>query len=210
MPSPEDARGAVRGWLDDLADIAAAALVAAVHDQPAPTPSRATARGRLADPGACFVTLHRTGRLRGCIGTLEARRPLLDDVIANARAAALDDPRFPAVATAEIDVLEVDVSVLSPAEPLEFDDHADLLRRLRPGTDGIILAHRGRRATFLPSVWAQLPDPASFLLHLRHKAGIEDRVPTAAIAVERYTTAHSPAVAPRAAAARARTAGLID
>ncbi len=142
--------------------------------------------------GAAFVTLTRASRLRGCIGTLEAWRSLAEDVVANARAAALDDPRFPALTLAEIDDTVIEVSVLEPATPLVFADEADLLRRLRPGRDGLTLRYRERRATFLPSVWTQLSEPAQFLEELRRKAGIPVDVAVDQIAVERYTTLSSP------------------
>ncbi len=142
--------------------------------------------------GAAFVTLTRASRLRGCIGTLEAWRSLAEDVVANARAAAMDDPRFPALTRAEVDDTLVEVSVLEPATPLVFADEADLLRRLRPGRDGLTIRYRERRATFLPSVWAQLPEPARFVDALRRKAGIPVDVAASEIAVERYATHGSP------------------
>jgi len=123
-------------------------------------------------PGASFVTLMLDGELRGCIGTLEAWRPLADDVAANAVAAALRDPRFPPVTPAELDRLRVEVSVLTPPEPFPVVDEADACRRLVPGVDGVILSAGIHRATFLPQVWEQLPDPAVFLAHLKHKAGL--------------------------------------
>lgn len=132
--------------------------------------------GWLYPPGATFVTLTQGGELRGCIGTLEAYRPLIDDLESNARAAAFDDPRFPALNEAELDRTRVEVSILSKPEPMEFSDEADALAQLRPGVDGVILeARRGAhwyRATFLPQVWEQLPRPAEFMAHLKRKAGL--------------------------------------
>jgi AmmeMemoRadiSam system protein A len=121
---------------------------------------------------ASFVTLKENGRLRGCIGSLEAYRPLALDVNDNAFNAAFRDPRFPPVNEAEVDRLDIHISVLSPPEPMSFTDEADLLRRIRPGVDGLILEDRGRRGTFLPSVWEELPDAVSFLRHLKLKAGL--------------------------------------
>lgn len=123
-------------------------------------------------PGAVFVTLTRNGDLRGCIGSLEAHRPLLDDLRANARAAAFDDPRFPPLAAEELAATRVEVSVLSPAEPMSFRDEADFLARLRPGVDGVILEYGWHRATFLPQVWDQLPEPRQFMAQLKRKAGL--------------------------------------
>lgn len=126
----------------------------------------------LRQPRATFVTLTLGGRLRGCIGTLEAWRPLIEDVAANARAAAFDDPRFPPLTPAEFKKLEIHISILSPAEELTFSSEADLLRQIRPGTDGLILQAGSRRGTFLPSVWAELPEKELFWAHLKLKAGL--------------------------------------
>jgi len=123
-------------------------------------------------PGATFVTLRRSGALRGCIGTLRAERPLDEDVRLHARAAAFDDPRFAPLARAEYDGLEIEVSLLGEAEPLAAGSEAQALALLRRGRDGVILEWRGRRATFLPQVWEQLPQAARFLAELRRKAGL--------------------------------------
>ena len=126
----------------------------------------------LTEHGASFVTLHLNGELRGCIGTLEAHRPLIVDVAVNAHASAFHDPRFPAVAESEIEKLRIHISVLSPPTAVDFRNEADLIAGLRPGLDGIILESGDRRATFLPSVWDMLPEPAQFLAALKQKAGI--------------------------------------
>lgn len=122
--------------------------------------------------GACFVTLKKKGRLRGCIGSPEAHRPLVADVAENGFAAAFRDPRFPPLEAAERSELTVSLSVLSPSSPMTFADEAGLLAQLRPGIDGLIIADQGRRALFLPSVWETLPEPRRFLSHLRAKAGL--------------------------------------
>jgi len=146
---------------------------------------------RLARAGAAFVTLRQHARLRGCIGSLEARRPLLADVRENARAAARDDPRFTPLTLGELAVTVLEVSVLSAAEPLTFDDEDTLLAQIEPGRDGLVVHHARARATYLPSVWETLPDPRLFLAELRRKAGIAPDVPTAALAILRYTTTSS-------------------
>lgn len=142
-------------------------------------------------PGASFVTLTSGrapgGALRGCIGSLEARRPLREDVEANAVAAALHDPRFAPLTARELDDTVVEVSVLSAPAALPAADEAELLARLRPGVDGVVLSSCGRRATFLPQVWEQLPDPADFLARLRHKAGLPADYWGRDVVVETYT-----------------------
>jgi AmmeMemoRadiSam system protein B/AmmeMemoRadiSam system protein A len=124
-------------------------------------------------PGATFVTLHDAqSQLRGCVGRLEAVRPLGEDVRANAYAAAFEDHRFAPLRAHEWDGLQVEVSLLDPAEPLPARDEAQALASLRPGIDGLILHWRHLRATFLPQVWAQLPEPAQFMAALKRKAGL--------------------------------------
>ena len=137
---------------------------------------------------ATFVTLQIEGALRGCIGVLEAIRPLVVDVACNAFAAAFEDPRFPPMTSPELRRLDIHLSVLSPSEPMHFGSESDLLEQIRPGIDGLILEDRGRRGTFLPSVWEQLPRPADFLEHLRHKAGLPSHYWSDTLAVSRYTT----------------------
>ena len=122
--------------------------------------------------GATFVTLTQHGDLRGCIGSLEAWRPLLQDVQENAIAAAFRDPRFEPLTAKELPVTRVEVSLLTPAEPIFFTSEADALAQLRPEIDGVIFTAGNRRSTFLPQVWEQLPGPASFMAHLKQKAGL--------------------------------------
>lgn len=134
------------------------------------------ASGALAEPGAAFVTLTRDGKLRGCIGSLEPWRPLADDVAANARAAAFRDPRFPPLRADEVADTHIEVSVLGPAELLDVHSEAEAVAQLRPRVDGVIVRSGSRRATFLPQVWGQLPDPHEFLAHLWAKAGLRPGV----------------------------------
>lgn len=127
----------------------------------------------LATPGACFVTLKKAGQLRGCIGSIIAQRDLANDLCENAFKAAFRDPRFPGLREDEInDDLELSISVLSPPHAFPFTNEADLISKLTPFEDGIILSDGNRRGLFLPQVWDQLPEPADFLAHLKRKAGL--------------------------------------
>lgn len=137
---------------------------------------------------ATFVTLNINHDLRGCIGTLEARQPLLIDVVQNARSAAFHDPRFSPLQKQEFLQLEIHISVLSIPEPLEFESEQDLLQKIRPGVDGLVLTAAGQRGTFLPSVWDSLPTAEQFLMHLKNKAGLPMNYWSDSIRVERYTT----------------------
>jgi AmmeMemoRadiSam system protein A len=158
---------------------------AAIERPDAPSPSRA--EPWLQEPGASFVTLRLDGELRGCIGSVQARRPLVDDVVHNARAAAFRDPRFPPVTPAELPRLQVEVSVLSPREPLEADTESEALERLRPGIDGVYFEFHDLAATFLPQVWESLPSPVEFLGELRRKAGLPPRFWHPDVRLSRYT-----------------------
>ena len=141
----------------------------------------------LREPGAAFVTLTAAGRLRGCIGSLVAHRPLGEDVAANARAAAFDDPRFAPVRAGELAGLHIEVSVLSPPTPMTFAGKADALAQLRPGVDGVILKAGYHRATFLPQVWEELPEPEQFIAHLMAKAGLPAHHWDDGVSLDRYT-----------------------
>ncbi|HWA13726.1 MAG TPA: AmmeMemoRadiSam system protein B [Burkholderiales bacterium] len=123
-------------------------------------------------PAATFVTLNKEGRLRGCIGSLAPHRSLREDIEANAQAAAFSDPRFEPLKFEELRDIAIEVSVLSPMEPVEFSSEAELLAQLKPGEDGLVLQYGGRRGTFLPQVWESLPAPADFLGELKRKAGL--------------------------------------
>jgi len=142
----------------------------------------------LQQPGACFVTLKREGELRGCIGSLAAYRPLLEDVAENAYAAAFSDPRFYPLQAAELHGLEMHISILGEAEPMQFRSENDLVEQLRPGIDGLIIEEGFRRGTFLPSVWEQLPEAREFLHHLKLKAGLPVNYWSETVQVSRYTT----------------------
>lgn len=142
----------------------------------------------LREPGASFVTLNRHGQLRGCIGALSAHRPLIQDVAENAWSAAFADPRFAPLREEELEGLEIHISLLSHAEPMEFESEQDLLQQLRPGIDGLIIEEGMRRGTFLPSVWEQLPRAELFLRHLKQKAGLPPDYWSESLQLSRYTT----------------------
>jgi AmmeMemoRadiSam system protein A len=139
-------------------------------------------------PRASFVTLTLEGELRGCCGSLEAHRPLALDVWANARASAFGDPRFGPLEQREWPRVDLEVSVLSPLERMFVRDEEELRARLVPGTDGLVLAWRGDRATFLPKVWEHLQEPRQFLAQLKRKAGWDAGFWAPDLQVWRYAT----------------------
>jgi len=140
----------------------------------------------LSAPGASFVTLFKLGMLRGCIGTLKARRPLGEDVRANAVAAAFADPRFPRLDPGEFLDTTVEVSLLSAPEPMTADNEQSLRDQLRVGVDGVVLEYAGSRATFLPQVWDSLREPAEFLAELKRKAGLPADFWSPEVKISRY------------------------
>lgn len=140
----------------------------------------------LNEPGATFVTLTKTGQLRGCIGSLQAHRSLDRDVRANAVAAAFSDPRFAPLGLDEWSEVSVEVSLLTAATPLVFSSEADALRQLRPRVDGVIFEWRDHRSTFLPQVWEALPEPSVFLSRLKQKAGLSSEFWADDVKLSRY------------------------
>lgn len=136
---------------------------------------------------ASFVTLTIKQQLRGCIGTLAASRPLVEDIVENAFAAAFRDPRFPPLQENEYDLLHYHLSILNPPVPMQFSSEADLISQLQPGSDGLILEDLGHRGTFLPSVWESLPDRKEFFRHLKSKAGLSPLHWSPTLKVQRYT-----------------------
>ena len=141
----------------------------------------------LVEHGACFVTLTQYGELRGCIGSLQAHRPLLADVKENAVSAALRDPRFVPLSADELDITVVEISLLSATHAMNTRNEADALAQLRPGVDGIVLEYGRYRSTFLPQVWEQLPQPHQFMAHLKRKAGLPDDFWAEGVKLSRYT-----------------------
>ena len=140
------------------------------------------------EPAATFTTLRLERRLRGCCGSLEPRQPLAADVAHSAFQAAFRDPRFKPLIRKEFDDVVLEVSVLSPMEPMVVADESDLLRQLRPGVDGLVIAEGLQRATFLPKVWEQLPEPGSFVAQLKAKCGLPLEYWSGRLEFFRYTT----------------------
>jgi uncharacterized protein len=143
----------------------------------------------LQEPGATFVTLTQRGQLRGCIGTLQAHRSVLDDVQANAVAAATRDPRFSPLVAEELGATGIEVSLLSRMQPLDFGSEPDAMAQLRPGIDGVVFEFGRHRSTFLPQVWEQLPDRREFMAHLKQKAGLPANFWADGVRLQRYTVA---------------------
>lgn len=141
----------------------------------------------LAEHGACFVTLKQDGNLRGCIGTLQAYRPLLADLKSNAVSAALHDPRFAPLDAGELDITAIEISLLSPTAAMHVRDEADALAQMCPGVDGIVFEYGPYRSTFLPQVWEDLAQPREFLAMLRRKAGLPDDFWEEGVKLSRYT-----------------------
>jgi AmmeMemoRadiSam system protein A len=137
--------------------------------------------------GACFITLTRESRLRGCVGTLRAHRALSEDVKANAVAAAFRDPRFPPLASEELSAVALEISVLSALEPVRFSDEPDALRQLRAGVDGVVFEYGHHTGTFLPQVWEEFKEPTDFLAHLKYKAGLPPDFWDPEVRLLRYT-----------------------
>lgn len=136
--------------------------------------------------GASFVTIHKDNQLRGCIGSIIAHRALIEDIINNAYAASFEDPRFTPLDTSELKHLNIEVSLLSQPEILEYNDFDDLVKKVRPYKDGLILKHGAYQGTFLPQVWEQLPNANDFLHHLSLKAGLDSSVYSNKPTIYRY------------------------
>jgi len=188
MPSTDDATGLSGAVRTVLLEIARHAIRHGLqHAGPPPPPDLQDLPPACQVPGAAFVTLKTGGALRGCIGSLEVRQALAADVSAHAYDAAFRDPRFPPLKPHEAPGLDLHISVLSPHEALEVDSQADLLQKLRPGRDGLVLEEDGHRGTFLPAVWEDLPDPAVFVAHLKRKAGLPSDYWSDRLRFRRYT-----------------------
>jgi AmmeMemoRadiSam system protein A len=157
----------------ELLKIARKAIISAVRGQPPGQLDLKSFSIELQKDGASFVTLMKEGKLRGCIRALEAYQPLVIDVQEHAIAAAREDYRFNPVASDEIELLNIEISYLSPLNRLDYKDRNDLLSKLRPGVDGVLIKDGSRRATFLPQVWNQISKGDDFLTHLCMKMGAQ-------------------------------------
>lgn len=172
-----------------LLQVAARSVVAAAAGGPAVHAELHAAdfSRALQERRATFVTLRRQGELRGCRGTVAPLEPLIVNVARSARSAAHADERFAPVSPDELDSIDLHVSLLHPPQPIDFATEADLLARLRPGRDGVILSLGSRQGLFLPAVWRTLPDPATFLDRLKQKAGLPPGFWSADLRVARFT-----------------------
>ena len=172
----------------ELPRIAASAIECGLGLLDAAAPDTSALPESLRSARASFVTLTIEGELRGCCGTLDPARPLALDVWRNAQTTAFRDPRFPPLTRTEWLRVDLEISVLSPREPVTVRSEAELLDRLVPGRDGLVLAWRGASATFLPKVWDQLSEPRDFVRHLKLKAGWDAGFWSEGIVVWRYDT----------------------
>jgi AmmeMemoRadiSam system protein A len=157
-----------------LLRLAREAMARGVKGEKMPPLDGSSLSARLQEQGASFITLTVRGELRGCVGALEPYQSLAEDVREHAVAAALEDPRFPPVRERELSAIQIEVSRLTRPSLLDYKDADDLLSKLRPHEDGVILRDGLRRATFLPQVWEKIPDPAEFLNHLCQKMGVSE------------------------------------
>jgi MEMO1 family protein len=169
-PAPENLAAAEQQFLLELAR---KTLRSVTTNSSVPEVAAKEVPPKLAEKKACFVTLTKNGVLRGCIGHLTAIEPLYQAVAENTRNAALRDPRFSPVQPDELDQIKIEISVLTEPQPLAFGSPEDLLGKLHPNEDGVLLHIGPRTATFLPQVWAQIPNKTDFLNHLSQKAGCE-------------------------------------
>ncbi|ANK82801.1 MAG: hypothetical protein TEF_19865 [Rhizobiales bacterium NRL2] len=186
--TPSDGSGFADSHRDLMVTTAARALGVRLARNKRPAVNLETFPHELRTMGASFVTLNLKKRLRGCIGSLRAHRPLAEDIAWNAVSAGFEDPRFEPLTVAEFRDSEIEISVLSAPAPMDFRDEADLAAQLRPGIDGLILQDGERRGTFLPKVWESLDTPGSFLAGLKVKAGLPRNHWSADVKVWRYTT----------------------
>ena len=159
-----------------LLQIARESIEHAVRGKTLPPLNYNSLSPNLSEEGASFVTLTLHDDLRGCIGALEAYQPLAADVREHAIAAALEDPRFPPLQESELNRISIEVSRLTAPQKLEYVSSEDLIQKLRPHVDGVVLRHGSRRATFLPQVWEKIPDPQEFLDQLCYKMGVRSNV----------------------------------
>ncbi|MDO8755556.1 MAG: AmmeMemoRadiSam system protein A [Anaerolineales bacterium] len=164
------------GEKQTLLRLAREALEHAVKGQAIPRLDTQSLTPTLREHGASFVTLTIHAELRGCIGALEAYQPLAEDVREHAVSAALQDPRYRPIVESELSRIRLEVSRLTAPHLLEYSSSKDLLKKLKPHVDGVILKNDLRRATFLPQVWEKIPDPVDFLDQLCMKMGASKKL----------------------------------
>jgi hypothetical protein len=175
-----------------LASLAHDAVAYAIeHGQPLPV-DLTRYPPALRQDGAAFVTLERNGSLLGCIGSLQAVRPLVVDIARNAHGAVHVDPRCPVLTPRDVPFIDITISILTPPEPMRFSSERDLISQLQPGVDGLLLEEGFHRGTFLPAVWESLPEPEAFLQHLKMKAGLPASYWSPTVRVSRYRTERIP------------------
>ncbi|MGE4062708.1 MAG: AmmeMemoRadiSam system protein A [Rhodospirillaceae bacterium] len=175
-----------------LSNVAAGALLHGLEYDAPPTISAARFPDALRLPRATFVTLEHDGDLRGCIGSVIPRRPLVEDVAANAYAAGFRDPRFPPLTDAGVGRLSVGISILGPFESLACATEDDLFAQARAGIDGFVISAEGHRGLFLPQVWDCLPTPGAFFDTLREKAGLPRKYWSSQLRIERFRVTSIP------------------
>jgi len=169
-----------------LLDVAASAIEYGLQNGRCPQLDSEEYPAEVRHLASSFVTLSIAGNLRGCIGRLEAESPLVQDVARNAWSAAFRDPRFPALTPEEYPRVELHLSILTPAEPIEFESEADLVAQLRPGVDGLILCEGEHKGTLIPAFWDKVSEPALFLQYLKRKAGLSPGYWSETLQVFRY------------------------
>ncbi|OGT79379.1 MAG: hypothetical protein A3H91_00720 [Gammaproteobacteria bacterium RIFCSPLOWO2_02_FULL_61_13] len=171
-----------------LLELARKSIACAVAGKPVPRVAVGTFAAALQRPGATFVTLTKGGRLRACLGSLRAFRPLVLDLVERSHSTAGKDARFPPIRRDEVADLHMEIAILTAPTELHFKSAGDLLEQLLPGTDGLTIEDQGHRATFLPKVWSEISDPARFLARLRQKAGLSQDHWSATIRAWKYQT----------------------
>jgi AmmeMemoRadiSam system protein A len=187
-PSPEQAAPAASADGELLLDLAERSIRTALAVEPVADPAPAPLPAHLQAPRGAFVTLFVDGRLNGCIGAIDTPEPLPSCIARLARSAAFADPRLPALRRQDLPALTIEVSILSPLEPIASGTRAEVLAAVRPHAHGLQIESGRRRGVFLPDVWAQLPDPDDFLDHLLAKAGLHPRTWPADLRAHRFAT----------------------
>ena len=173
---------------DVLKNAARDALMHSIHHSEELPVTLSEFPATLHDDQNTFVTLNYNGKVIGCMGNLVANQPLIKDVVHNTFSASYYDPRFPDPKTIDPEKIEIHISLLSPNEAIKFHSEQELLAKIRPGKDGLLIREGSRSGTFLPAVWDSIPDRESFLKELKRKAGLPADYWSDTIEIYRYTT----------------------